>query len=64
MQEIITPVAHAWAAAAPYVYIAGASAIVGVGIERLITKSLEALRRDLGFEVWKDDRAKLKGRSL
>ena len=61
MNEIIT---QAWAAAAPYVCILGGSAIVGVGAERLITKSLEALRRDLGFPVPEDERPKLKGPHL
>ena len=61
MNEIIT---QAWAAAAPYVCIIGGSAVLGVGVERVITKSLEALRRDLGFEVWEDERPKLKGPHL
>jgi hypothetical protein len=61
MNETIT---QAWAVAVPYVYMIGGSAILGVGVERLITKSLEALRRDLGFEVWEDERPKLKGPHL
>jgi hypothetical protein len=61
MNEII---AQAWAAAAPYVCILGGSAVLGVGVERLITKSLEALRRDLGFAVPENERAKFKAPHL
>lgn len=61
MNETIT---QAFVAAAPYVCIVGVSAVLGIGVERLITKSLEALRRDLGFPVPETERPKLKGPHL